>query len=70
MKITVRDLERFGVIDQVVAEPPGGAHRHPGATIAATGDAIAMAIGGLKGLSRDEIRARRQQKFLAIGRNL
>ncbi len=70
MKITVRDLERFGVVDQVVAEPPGGAHRHPEATIAATGDVIAIAIGGLKGLSRDEIRARRQQKFLSIGRNL
>jgi acetyl-CoA carboxylase carboxyl transferase subunit alpha len=70
MKITARDLERFGVVDVVVAEPPGGAHRHPEATIDSTGEAIAEALDGLKGLSRDDIRARRQQKFLAIGRNL
>jgi acetyl-CoA carboxylase carboxyl transferase subunit alpha len=70
MKITARDLERFGVVDVVVTEPPGGAHRHPDATIAAAREAIGTALEGLKGLSHDEIRARRQQKFLSIGRNL
>ena len=70
MKITAQDLARLGVVDVVVAEPTGGAHRHTAATIAATGEAIAGALGGLKGLSREEIKARRQQKFLAIGRNL
>src|SRR5258708_2295583 len=70
MKITAQDLARLGVVDVIVAEPMGGAHRHMAATIAATGEAIAGALGGLKGLSREEIKARRQQKFLAIGRNL
>jgi acetyl-CoA carboxylase carboxyl transferase subunit alpha len=70
MKITAQDLTRLGVVDVIVAEPAGGAHRHTAATIAATGEAIAGALGGLKGLSREEIKARRQQKFLAIGRNL
>jgi len=70
MKITAQDLARLGVVDVIVAEPTGGAHRHTAATIAATGEAIAGALGGLKGLSREEIKARRQQKFLAIGRNL
>jgi acetyl-CoA carboxylase carboxyl transferase subunit alpha len=70
MKITAQDLARLGVVDVVVAEPTGGAHRHMAATIAATGEAIRGALDSLKSLSRDEIKARRQQKFLAIGRNL
>jgi acetyl-CoA carboxylase carboxyl transferase subunit alpha len=70
MKITAQDLVRFGIVDGIVAEPPGGAHRHPEAAIAAAGEAIAGALDGLHGLSRQEIRARREQKFLAIGRNL
>jgi acetyl-CoA carboxylase carboxyl transferase subunit alpha len=70
MKITARDLEQLGVVDEVVAEPPGGAHRQPEATIAAVGDAVAAALHRLKDLTRDELRTRRQQKFLAIGRNL
>ncbi|HEV1999608.1 MAG TPA: carboxyl transferase domain-containing protein, partial [Xanthobacteraceae bacterium] len=70
MKITAPDLVRFGIVDGVVAEPAGGAHRHPEAAIAGAGEAIAGALDGLHGLSRQEIRARREQKFLAIGRNL
>jgi acetyl-CoA carboxylase carboxyl transferase subunit alpha len=70
MKITAQDLARLGVVDSIVAEPIGGAHRHMAATIAATGEAIGMALDDLKGLSREEIKAHRQQKFLAIGRNL
>ncbi len=46
MKITAEDLVRFGVIDAIVPEPVGGAHRDPAAAIAATGDAIAAAFGG------------------------
>jgi acetyl-CoA carboxylase carboxyl transferase subunit alpha len=70
MKITAQDLERLGVVDKIVAEPPGGGHRHAEATVQAVGIAVAEAFEGLRGLSPDEIRARRQQKFLAIGRNL
>jgi len=70
MKITAQDLARLGIVDTIVTEPAGGAHRHTAATIAAAGEAIAGALDSLRGLSRDEIKARRQQKFLAIGRNL
>jgi len=70
MKITAQDLARLGVVDTVIPEPTGGAHRHIAATIAATGEAIGTALDGLKGLSPSEIKAHRQQKFLAIGRNL
>src|SRR6186997_2404266 len=44
MKITAQDLLRFGVIDEIIKEPVGGAHRDPAAIIAATGDAIASAL--------------------------
>ena len=44
MKITAQDLLRFGVIDGIVTEPVGGAHRDPAAAIAATGEAIAQAL--------------------------
>jgi acetyl-CoA carboxylase carboxyl transferase subunit alpha len=70
MKITARDLEKMGIVDQIVPEPPGGAHRQPEVTVATAGDALAGALDGLRGLSPDEIRSRRQQKFIALGRNL
>ena len=44
MKITAQDMLRFGVIDEIIKEPVGGAHRDPAAIIAATGDAIAQAL--------------------------
>jgi acetyl-CoA carboxylase carboxyl transferase subunit alpha len=70
MKITAQDLARFGVIDSILKEPPGGAHRDPTAMIAATGDAIAQAMDDLRNLDRDMIRKARRQKFLDIGRKL
>lgn len=70
MKITAQDLLKMAVIDRIVTEPVGGAHRDPQAAIAAAGDALASALSDLAGLSRDEIKARRADKFLAIGRNL
>jgi acetyl-CoA carboxylase carboxyl transferase subunit alpha len=70
MKITAQDLSRFGVIDQIVTEPVGGAHRDPVATIASAGEAIANALDELKVLDRDAIRQQRRDKFLAIGRTI
>jgi acetyl-CoA carboxylase carboxyl transferase subunit alpha len=70
MKITAQDLTRFGVIDQIVTEPIGGAHRDPTAAIAATGEAIGNALEELKGLDRDTVRKQRREKFLAIGRTI
>jgi acetyl-CoA carboxylase carboxyl transferase subunit alpha len=68
MKITADDMMRFGVIDQIVTEPPGGAHRDPAAAIASTGEAIANALEELAGLDRETVRRQRREKFLAIGR--
>jgi acetyl-CoA carboxylase carboxyl transferase subunit alpha len=70
MKVTAADLDRFGIIDGIVVEPVGGAHRDPAATMAATGDAVAAAFAALKALDRDALRRQRRDKFLAIGRNL
>jgi acetyl-CoA carboxylase carboxyl transferase subunit alpha len=70
MKITAQDLLKFGIIDAVVPEPVGGAHRDPTAAIAALGNAIWRALEGLLTMSRDEIRSARADKFLSIGRNL
>jgi acetyl-CoA carboxylase carboxyl transferase subunit alpha len=70
MKITAQDLARFGVIDQIVTEPIGGAHRDPAAAIAAAGEAIGKAFDELKELDRDAVRKQRREKFLAIGRTI
>src|SRR3954470_18335446 len=70
MKITAADLTAFGIIDGVVTEPVGGAHRDPAAAIAAAGEGIANALAELKGLDRETVRRQRRDKFLAIGRNL
>ena len=70
MKITAQDMLRFGVIDQILNEPSGGAHRDSAAMISATGDAIAEAFNDLRNLDADGIRRQRRQKFLDIGRKL
>jgi acetyl-CoA carboxylase carboxyl transferase subunit alpha len=68
MKITAQDMVRFGVIDSVILEPNGGAHRDPAAAIAAAGEAIANALAELRGLDRDSVRRQRREKFLTMGR--
>ena len=70
MKITAQDMLRFGVIDTILKEPVGGAHRDAAAMIATTGEAIAQALGEMRGLDADAIRKQRRQKFLEIGRKL
>ncbi|OYW50105.1 MAG: acetyl-CoA carboxylase carboxyl transferase subunit alpha [Xanthobacter sp. 17-67-6] len=70
MKITAQDLLRFGVVDTIVKEPTGGAHRDAAAAIAATGDAISESLADLSGLDGTGIRKARRDKFLAIGRTL
>ena len=68
MKITAQDMVRFGIVDAVVAEPTGGAHRDAAAAIASTGDAIAQALSELCGLDRATVARLRREKFAAIGR--
>src|SRR5262249_10853347 len=63
MKITAQDLIRFGIIDAIVPEPTGGAHRDPAAMIGAAGEAIAEALGELRGLDRATIGRLRRVHF-------
>ena len=70
MKITAQDLIRFGIIDGVIAEPLGGGHRDPPAAVAAAGHAISDALKSLAGLSPEELRNARAEKFLAMGRKI
>jgi acetyl-CoA carboxylase carboxyl transferase subunit alpha len=70
MKITATDLLNFGVIDSIIPEPPGGAHRHHEAIMASTRAAISQFLSDFEGRSRLELREHRREKFLAIGSNL
>ena len=68
MKITAQDLKGFGVIDTIVPEPLGGAHRDAPAAIASLGRCLAEALDALAGQGRDALRRQRREKFLAMGR--
>jgi acetyl-CoA carboxylase carboxyl transferase subunit alpha len=70
MKITAQDLLRLGVIDGIVAEPTGGAHREPENAIRAAGDAIEGALKDLGNMGPAQIQDHRAEKFLSIGRKL
>lgn len=67
MKITAQNLKKLGVIDRIVKEPVGGAHRDRNLSIATLGKAIVEEIDALRGLDRKELRALRRDKFLKIG---
>lgn len=70
MKITAEDLKSLGVIDGIIKEPLGGAHRDPAQVIAATGEVINKALTELSSQPGEVLRNERRQKFLNIGRNL
>jgi acetyl-CoA carboxylase carboxyl transferase subunit alpha len=70
MRITAAHLKELGVIDTIVPEPVGGAHRARKIAMVTAADAIAAALEPLKQMSAAEIRQQRRDKFLAIGRNL
>ncbi|RBI86340.1 acetyl-CoA carboxylase carboxyl transferase subunit alpha [Rhodosalinus halophilus] len=67
LRLTAQDLKKLGVIDRIVPEPLGGAHRDAEATIGAVGEALGAMLGELGGQSRDKLRADRRQKFLDMG---
>jgi acetyl-CoA carboxylase carboxyl transferase subunit alpha len=70
MKITAQDLLKFGIIDGIIKEPVGGAHRDNPAAILSVGDTVEKALQSLANLTPAQIRDRRAEKFLAIGRKL
>lgn len=67
MQITAGQLKQLGVIDRIVAEPAGGAHRLPEVAISGLAEAIADSLATLSKLSHDALKQGRRQKFLAIG---
>jgi len=70
MKITAQDLKKLGVVDEIIQEPMGGAHRGKSDTIRVTGEAIVNALQAFDGVSSEVLRTQRREKFLAIGRGL
>ena len=68
LKLTAQDLKELGVIDEIVPEPFGGAHRRKAEAIATAGDAIERALDQLRGVDGAKLKARRREKFLAMGR--
>jgi len=69
-KITAQDLLGFGVIDAILPEPTGGAHRQPEAVFETTRNAIAKFLADFSDKSRLELREHRREKFLAMGTTL
>lgn len=70
MKITAQDLLAMKVIDEIIPEPVGGAHRDIDTTIVSTGKAVEKALQSFDRLSPQEVRDQRADRYLAIGRNL
>jgi acetyl-CoA carboxylase carboxyl transferase subunit alpha len=68
LRLTAEDLLRLGVVDRIVPEPLGGAHRLPKAAIDALGEALEEALRPLAGADGARLRAQRREKFLAMGR--
>ena len=68
MKITAQDLLKLGVVDGIIPEPVGGAHRDGVEVVRATGDVIVKALADYDDMSPSEIRRGRREKFLSIGR--
>jgi len=67
LKITAQDLSKLKVVDEVVGEPVGGAHRNKVQAVKTLGAAIDRSLNDLKGLKPEKVRALRREKFLAMG---
>ena len=66
MRVTAGDLQQLGVIDRIVPEPVGGAHRDPVAAVATLGEALGEELDSFAGQTGAEIKAERRAKYLAI----
>jgi len=68
LRVTAPDLAEFGVIDEIVPEPPGGAHLDPEVAAVALGEALGRHLEELADVDGDELIRRRREKFYAMGR--
>jgi acetyl-CoA carboxylase carboxyl transferase subunit alpha len=69
LKLTAGDLKEFGVIDEIVPEPLGGAHRAKAEVMERLGDSLAAALARFDNMDGDTVRRERRDKFLQMGRN-
>ena len=69
LKLTAQDLLALGIVDRVIEEPVGGAHRNPRAAITSVGDAIEAALGDFAGVDGGVLKARRREKFIEMGKH-
>ncbi len=70
LHLTAQDLKKLGIIDEIVKEPTGGAHRDAKTTIERVGDAVLRNLKELLPMNSEELKKQRTEKFLAMGRNL
>jgi acetyl-CoA carboxylase carboxyl transferase subunit alpha len=68
MRITAQDLKKLGLIDEIVTEPLGGAHRDPETALKSLGDAVERQLAALIGQTPEALKAKRREKFLAMGK--
>ncbi|HWX50299.1 MAG TPA: acetyl-CoA carboxylase carboxyltransferase subunit alpha [Roseomonas sp.] len=69
LKLTAQDLSRLALVDAVVPEPLGGAHRDPAGTVRAVGEKVWASLEPLLALDGGTLKARRREKFLEMGRH-
>ncbi|MEC9167673.1 MAG: acetyl-CoA carboxylase carboxyltransferase subunit alpha [Pseudomonadota bacterium] len=67
LRMTAKDLLKLGVIDEIVSEPLGGAHRDPAAALTALSDAVAGALATYRDRPAETLRADRRRKFISLG---
>jgi len=70
LKLTAQDLKQLGIIDTIIEEPMGGAHREPERTIDVVGDYLEKALNELGTMEGRILKSRRRQKFLEMGHTL
>lgn len=70
LRLTAQDLKALGIIDEIIKEPLGGAHRNTEQTLGAVKEAISRQLRELSGLSPDELKRQRTEKFLNMGKNI
>ncbi len=70
MQMSAEPLKKLGIVDTIVPEPMGGAHRDPAAAMASLGEAVAQALERLTGTESAALVVQRREKFLAIGRTI
>jgi acetyl-CoA carboxylase carboxyl transferase subunit alpha len=68
LRLTAEDLTRLRLVDELVTEPVGGAHRDPATTVQTVGDAVAAALNSLLPIDSATLKARRREKYLEMGR--